>query len=43
MRPQPRRAIVLAAGRERGAMEGIDRGAVLGGDRDIRTANIMAG
>src|SRR5262245_16227389 len=30
MRPHARRAVVLAAGRERGAMEGVDRCAVLG-------------
>src|SRR5213080_5602241 len=38
MRPHARRAVVLAAGRERGAMEGIDRGAVLGHEGDVDMA-----
>ena len=38
VRPQSRRAVILAAGRERGAMEGVDRGAALGGDRDMQDA-----
>ena len=36
VRPQARRAVVLAAGRERGAMEGVDRGAVLGGEAEVQ-------
>ena len=38
LRPQSRCAIVLAAGRERGAVEGVDRGAILGGDRNVKNA-----
>src|SRR5215510_3703396 len=39
VRPQPRRAVVLATGGERRAMEGVDRGAVLGGDGDVEDAS----
>src|SRR5262245_24896759 len=38
MRSQPRRAIVLAAGRERRAIEGVDGGAVLGDESDVEAA-----
>src|SRR5436853_16114 len=38
VRPQAGCAIVLAAGRKRRAMEGIDRGAVLGYKRDVDRA-----
>jgi hypothetical protein len=38
MRPHARRAVVLAAGRERGAVEGIDGGAIIGGDGDVQDA-----
>src|SRR5262252_5962481 len=36
--PQAGRAIVLSACRERGAIEGVDRGAVLGNERDVNLA-----
>src|SRR5712675_629438 len=38
VRPQTRCAIVLAAGCERGAIESIDRGAVLGHEGDVDVA-----
>jgi hypothetical protein len=38
MRPQARRAVVLAAGRQRRAVERIDRGAVLAGECDVEVA-----
>jgi hypothetical protein len=36
MRPQTRRPVVLAAGRERGVIERINRRPVLGGNRDVQ-------
>jgi hypothetical protein len=36
LRTQPRRAVVLPAGGQCCAVEGIDAGAILGGDRDVQ-------
>ena len=36
VRPQPRRAIVLAAGRERRVIERIDRRSIVRGDRHVQ-------
>src|SRR5262245_33179452 len=38
VRSQPRRAVVLAARRERRTIEGVDGGAVLGGESDVQAA-----
>src|SRR5580700_7285186 len=38
MRPQPRRAVVFAAGSQRRAVKGVDCGAVFGGDGDVEFA-----
>src|SRR5258708_40095434 len=38
VRPQPRRAVILAAGGERRTVEGVDRCAIIGGDRDVQDA-----